>query len=479
MEVRFPEFTPRQHEALVVARTHRYTLYGGAAGGGKSFWLRWWLVHFLIACFRKYSLKSVNVGMFCESYPALEQRQLAKVRAEFPSWLGTMHGGLRQFRLLGCWGNGVISFLNLDDPDKYRSAEFGAIAIDELTLNPRSVFEALLWRIRWPGLPEGKFVAGTNPTGIGHSWTRKLWIDRDFRGEPDALKPEYFAYVPAKVRDNPHLPTNYETETLASLPEQTRKALMDGSWDVVAGQFFPQWKGAIHVRPPRPYEEGLTDEWGMPKNLERIGGIDWGRAAPWAAVVGAVDTEGRVLVYAGVAVAGWEHDAQAEWMLAFPGVTFYAGDDCFTKGAANQKELRMQDFSHYELWQQAAERLGGSLNIIRIASGPRIAGWQQVGRFLQTMPGDPSRAWIEFTDVPGLRGDHGIITTLPKLIHDPNKTEDVHAKCDDHSGEALRRLLVSRPAPTTPAPVRPVRERYSGERKPLLVRGGGASVGGW
>lgn len=460
MEATFPEFTARQKEALVVARTHRYTLYGGAAGGGKSFWLRWWLVHFLIACHRKHGLKGVNVGMFCENYPALEQRQLAKVRAEFPGWLGTMHGGLRQFRLREEWGSGVISFLNLDDPDKYRSAEFGACAVDELTLNPRSVFDALLWRIRWPGLPEGKFVAGTNPTGIGHLWCRKLWIDRDFRGEPDALKPNYFAYVPAKVSDNPHLPATYETETLASLPEQTRKALMDGSWDVVEGQFYPQWRAEMHVRPPGAFQEGITDDYGIAKELRRIGGLDWGRAAPWAALVAAVDTEGRPLVYAGVAVPGWEHAEQAEWLLNFPGVTWYAGDDCFMKGAANSKELRIHDMTHVELWEAAAAKLGGSLNILHVASGSRIAGWQHLGKFLNPMEDGSGRAWIEFADVPGLRGDHGIITTLPKLIHDPNKVEDVHADSDDHASEALRRLLASRPAPAFVPPPKPVRERY-------------------
>ena len=311
-----------------------------------------------------------------------------------------------------------------------------------------------------------KFVAGTNPTGPGHGWVRKLWVDRDFRNEPDALKMEDFAYVPAKATDNPFLPSSYFTQTLASLPEFMRKALMDGSWDVIENQYFLEWNGDLHVRAPRPVQEDITDKWGIPLSWQRVGGIDWGRAAPWAAHEAAIDPDGRVIVYRSVAETQWDHERQADWLRAgSPKVTWFADKACWAKSAANSKESRAMDMSHAELWGKY-----GATNIMPAVGGDRVAGWQHVSAFLKKMPRilkveakkktedqltaddyEPDRAWIEFFDVPGLKGDHGIISTLPRLVRDPNRPEDVDTECDDHAADALRYLLQSRPSPTQTA----------------------------
>jgi len=460
---KFPEFTPRQREAFDVTKRKKYTLYGGAGGGGKSFWLRWFLVVFLISVFKKYGLKRVETGLFCEDYPALQSRQISKIVTEFPEWLGTWHGTLREFRLHEQWGSGIIRCLNLDDPGKYRSAEFGAMGVEELTLNERPVFDNLIWRLRWPGLEHCKFAAGTNPTGIGHLWVKKLWVDSDFRHEPEALKPEYFGYVRAKATDNPHLHPSYFTETLGSLPEHMRKALMDGSWDVIEGQYFTEWDQDVHVI--APWEPGPdTDQWGIPLSYPRIGGIDWGRAKPWSANEGCITEDGAIVFYRGISCAGWEHEQQAQWLLSgAPGVVWYADDACWSKGSANSQVVRAQDMSHYELWQKYAN---GKLTIVRAQKGDRVAGWQHMSAFLRPMPRMltpegkkkeehlrtehdylPKRAWIAFFDIPSLKGDHGPITTIPKLIHDPDRPEDVDTTCDDHAGDSIRYALRSRPAP--------------------------------
>lgn len=474
----FPDFTPVQWRATEASKKFKYVLFGGSGGGGKSFWLRWWLVHWLISIHKNFGVSGV-AGLFCEDYPSLENRQIKKIRSEMDNgWLGTWNASKREFALDKKFGGGIISCLNLDDPSKYRSAEFSAIAIDELTMNARDVFDNLLWRLRWPGVPRPRFIAATNPTGTGHQWVKKLWVDRNFSGESAALNPDEFAYVPAKATDNPHLPPDYFTVTLASLPEFMRKALMDGSWDVIEGQYFTVWDDKIHVAKPWEYQEGITDKWGIPLDWQRVGGIDWGRAKPWAALEAAIDPDGRLIVYRGVAEAGWEHERQADWLRAgSPKTTWYADDACWARGAANSQEARAQDMSHAELWARF-----GATNIMRAKKGDRVAGWQHLDIFLRKMPrrrkyehrlkvegfpgqGDmegwwmPDKAWIEFFDVPGLRGDHGIITTLPKLIHDPSRPEDVDSSGDDHAGDALRYLTLSRPAPAFETkPLNPYRE---------------------
>jgi hypothetical protein len=417
-----------------------------------SYFLRWWLVLVLISAFRKFKVRKAEAGLFCEDYPALQNRQIGKIQSEFHDWLGKWNASLRQFVLHEKWGGGILKCLNLDDVGKYRSAEFCAVAVDELTLNPRAVFDALIWRLRWSGMKDEdcRFLGGTNPTGPGHLWVKKFWVDRDFRKEPAALSPDDFAFVPARASDNPHLPEEYFTKTLASLPDAMRKALMDGSWDVVEGQYFLEWNADLHVKPPRTEEEGITDKWGIPFGWQRIGGVDWGRAAPWAALEAAIDPDGRPIIYRGVAEPGWDHEQQAEWGRAgSPQCLYLADPACWSKGSANSKEARAKDMSHAELWAKYGWRNVIPAGRSEGATRDRVAGWQHVAAFLKKMPDRKSgksenresgklkeempRAWIEFLDVPGLRGDHGIITTLPKLIRDPDRPEDVETKGDDHA----------------------------------------------
>ena len=82
----------------------------------------------------------------------------------------------------------MLALRNLDDPSKYMSSEFALIAVDELTKNEKEVFDFLRMRKRWVGITDTKFIAGTNPGGLGHEWVRKIWLDREF--EPGPTGPE-------------------------------------------------------------------------------------------------------------------------------------------------------------------------------------------------------------------------------------------------------------------------------------------------
>ncbi len=190
-----------------------------------SFWLRWYLLRFLLRAAQA-GFPGMRVMLGCEDYPSLTDRHLTKVQTEFPAWLGYYVGGDRkEFRLAPHYGGGAIAFRNLDDPSKYQSSEFACIAIDELTKNPERTFHILRGSLRWPGFEGVRFVAATNPEA---NWVREFWIERTL---PEALRPaaDQFAFVPALPDDNPHLPSSYWA-MLDTLPDALRQAWRHGDW---------------------------------------------------------------------------------------------------------------------------------------------------------------------------------------------------------------------------------------------------------
>lgn len=219
-------FFPKQKEAQLASKRFKFTLFGGSVGSGKSRWLRWMMVFWLMEYWAKYQIKGVRAGLFCEDYPALEDRHLSKVKFEFPDWLGTYNQQRHEFTLKPEYGSGIIAFRNLDDPQKYLSVEFAVMGVDEINRNPKTVFDMLRSRLRWPGIKDVKFLAGCNP--LGEAWVKNLWVKRLF--PPEEREQYEFVFVPALPTDNPHLDPSYYI-ALESLPETQRKAYLEGNWD--------------------------------------------------------------------------------------------------------------------------------------------------------------------------------------------------------------------------------------------------------
>jgi len=228
-QIKFSElskFFPKQLEALEASKRFKYVLFGGSVGSGKSYWIRWTTLYWLMKYYAKYNLKGVRAGIFCEDYPSLNDRHLTKVKFEFPSWLGKFNEAKHEFTLAPEYGSGIVAFRNLAEPENYLSVEFAVIAIDEINRNPKTTFDMLRSRHRWPGIKDTRFIAGCNP--LGEAWVKNIWVKRMF--PPDEKEQYEFVFVPALPTDNPHLPQEYY-KTLESLPENQRKAYLEGNWD--------------------------------------------------------------------------------------------------------------------------------------------------------------------------------------------------------------------------------------------------------
>ena len=155
-------FTPRQAEAWAQLASHRFLLYGGARGGGKSRFLRWGGIGLLMD-HAAAGRRGVVGALFCSTYPELRDRQVSKIEMEFPKWLGDLRDSQQfglAFHVAEEYGGGVLQLRNLDDPSKYKSSEFAFILIDELTqIADPAVFHTLRGSLRWAGVRRPQFIA--------------------------------------------------------------------------------------------------------------------------------------------------------------------------------------------------------------------------------------------------------------------------------------------------------------------------------
>lgn len=223
-------------------------LFGGGAGGGKSYLLG--LIAALMA--RKY--KGIHIGLARKELMSLRQTTLATLLSKVHPALGitkddyTINGRENYLE----YRNGSrIQFLDLtakpSDPDfeSLGSLELTFALVDEAGETDKRAVEVLRSRTnRWLNKEYGLvgFTAMTaNPST---NWLRQAMYDPyEKRGMGRMQKwpigdvivqgvkqKAYAVYIRSTVVDNPFIDENY-IETLKTLPPQERKRLFDGDWD--------------------------------------------------------------------------------------------------------------------------------------------------------------------------------------------------------------------------------------------------------
>jgi len=459
------KFQPKQIEAFekLFQKQTKYLLYGGAAHGGKSYFLRWVAVALGMYYFQKYGVKQVPIGLFSEDYPTLKDRQVARIKREFPEFLGTLKEGRDEgymFEANPEYGGFQILLRNLDDPAKYASSEFAAILVEELTKNPLGTFEDLRFRLRYKGVEDPKFVACTNPGGIGHGWVKKFWIEPDPRF-PDPEQ-DRFSFVRSLPTDNKYTTEEYLMQ-LKSLPEQKRRAFLEGSWDVFDGQVFTEWERAAHVI--RPFS--------IPKDYPRFIALDWGVNAPFSVQWFANDGDGRTYLYRELYMNGQEFelkfgasltprrlarvikklsepDGEIEYVVADPSIW---NSVIYKSGRLNQKD--------YDEGESIAEiMMEQGLDLIK-GDNDRLNG---LARFREALAFAPDgRPWLQVFSTC-----YHFIRTIPSLVYDTRRIEDVNTRGEDHAYDSTRYFLMSRPGKAVTAKREissPVRYHYLSLRR--------------
>ena len=236
----------KKQKAFIDA-TEGEVLFGGAAGGGKSYG------------------QMVDALLFALQYPGSKQLVLRRTFAEldkslirtslslFPREIYTFNSSSHT----GKFKNGsLIDFgycATENDVYQYQSAEYDVIRFDELTHFTEEQYIYLISRVRGANSYPKQIKSSTNPGGVGHGWVKARFVDGGEKGEAfigeDGMKR---IFIPSLLDDNKFLrdgDPEYKKRLLA-LPEREKKALLYGDWDIFEGQYFTEFSRDKHIVEP-------------------------------------------------------------------------------------------------------------------------------------------------------------------------------------------------------------------------------------
>ena len=405
-----------QEDFLAAGETD--VLYGGAAGGGKSYAM---LVDPL-----RYAHRPAHRGLIIRrSMPELREL-IDKSRELYPkAFPGCKYKEVEKLWNFPSGAKIEFGFLERDaDVYRYQGQAYSWIGFDEITHLPTEfAWNYLASRLRTTDSEITCYMRCTaNPGGAGATWVKKRYIDpspphESFEGA-DGLSRKF---IPARLQDNPFLATDGRYEKmLKALPPTQRQQLLEGNWDVAEGAAFTEFVPQLHVI--TPFE--------IPVHWERVKGIDYGYASESACVWGAVDpSDGTLIIYRelyrkgllGTELAEMITDMEMQDPFSVQGVLDTA---CWSRTGTTGPTIG-------ETLQRAGHKL-------RRADKNRIQGKIQIHEYLKVMQSGRPRIQL-FNTCPNL------IRELQSIPLDKRNPEDVDTHAPDHAYDALRYLIMSRP----------------------------------
>jgi terminase large subunit-like protein len=451
----------------------KYRLFGGAAGPGKSKAL---LMEAVIQANRR---SRVNTLLLRRTFPELEQSLLLYFRRDVPR---NLYQDFNESKHVVTWLNGSTTRFGYcqreSDVYQYQGAEFVFIGIDELTLFTLRQWQFLTSRNRCPVQGAFPCMAGaTNPGNIGHAWVKALWIDRQAAPgmeSADEYDPSDYEFIPARVSDNPIYAsdTNY-LKTLRALPSHLKRAFLDGDWDVFAGQYFDRFDWARHVVRAEKIDwkswwpRWISIDWGF----EHPAAVYWHGQGEWES--SRADEKGSTAAVAEQAATGGRGLGKMERRV----ITYreYVTHRTPPRELAREIVARCVDCQHGEMkpaatwdgakqqWQENSARrekidaiylspdafarrtdeasIAEQMGDVFASSGlprpvpaddDRIGGWMLMYQMLD------AGEWLLTDNCVEL------IRTLPNLVRDSARVEDVEKMDGDDPADAARYGLKSR-----------------------------------
>lgn len=411
-------------------------LFGGAAGGGKSYGQ---LVDALL-----YALKYSGSRQLIlrKTFPELEHSLIFTSLGFYPKGVCKYLSTVRKWMFVN---GSVIEFgycATKTDVLRYQGAEYDVIRFDELTHFTEEQYTYLISRIRGVN-PYPKMVkSSTNPGGIGHSWVKRRFIDGF---EPNVVHIDKETgmkrlFIPSFVTDNVFLMEADKgyVKRLEQLPLNERKALLQGEWDIFDGQVFTEWRNSPLGAKTRRWSHVILP-FDIPKEWRRFRAFDFGYSKPFAVAWFAVDNDGRAYNYRELYGCTGRPDEGIKWTAS------KIAEEIRKIEEKEDKDCHITGYADPAIWNSTGSAEGSIADMMEKrgvffekGNNDRLAGKMQVhNRLAFDEEGLPM---IYFFDTC-----KNMIRTLPQLGYDPTRPEDVNTGQEDHLYDAMKYFLMSDP----------------------------------
>lgn len=420
------------------------TLFGGAAGGGKSYGQ---LVDALLYALQYKGSKQLVLR---RTYPDLERSLVQEHLKFYPRGVYGYNSSAHR----GRFKNGsVIEFGYCDkenDVYRYQGAEYDVVRFDELTHFTYTQYIYLMSRVRGVmPFPRG-IKSSTNPGGVGHAWVKERFIDPAPAGQIFTEAGRTRLFIPSLVQDNPFLMQGDPDyiKRLEMLPEEQRKALLLGDWNIFSGQVFEEWRND-----PTHYKDGawthVIEPFEIPAWWKIWRGFDFGYSKPFSVGWYAADGDGKV--YRIKEWYGCTKDPNTGLKLTPQQIA-----EGIREREQNDPMLRGKHINGIADPAIFEESRGESIAQMMLKA-PNLVYWQ---------PGDHKR-------LPGLMQCHyrlafdhngqcmfqvfntckGFIRTVPMLVYSETRPEDIDTDMEDHIYDEWRYVMMA--SPISPRPNTP------------------------
>ena len=423
-----------------LAAGEREVLYGGSAGGGKSY--------AMLADPLRYMGHPSFSGLLLRHTTEELRELIYKSQEIYPRIWSGIKWSERKMQWVAPSGARLwMSYLDRDDDVlRYQGLAFSWIGFDELTqwATPFA-WNYMRSRLRSTAHDLPIFMrATTNPGGRGHHWVKKMFIDPAPYGKKfdatdietgEALRyPTGHAkagtalfkrrFIPARLSDNPYLAEQGDYEAmLLSLPEQQRRQLLDGDWDIKEGAAFTEFDRNIHI--VEPYR--------IPNNWVKFRACDYGYGSKSGVLWFAVSPSEQLIVYRELYVGKVLAADLADRIIELE-----ADDGGMRYGVLDSSLWHKRGDTGPSLAEQMIMR-GCRWRPSDRSKGSRVSGKNEIHRRLQV---------DEFTEEPRLvffNNCTNITSQLPALPIDKKNPEDIDTHSEDHLYDALRYGIMSRP----------------------------------
>ena len=423
-----------------LAAGEREVLYGGSAGGGKSY--------AMLADPLRYMGHPSFSGLLLR-HTTEELRELVwKSQEIYPKiWKGIKWSERKMQWVAPSGARLWMSYLDRDDDVlRYQGLAFSWIGFDELTqwATPFA-WNYMRSRLRTASSDLPIYMrATTNPGGPGHGWVKKMFIDPAPYGKTfDATNIEtgevlkYPAghskagqalfkrkFIPARLSDNPYLSREGDYEAmLLSLPEQQRRQLLEGDWDIKEGAAFTEFNRDIHVVEP----------FHIPNNWVKFRSCDYGYGSYSGVLWFAVSPSEQLIVYRELYVSKVLATDLADMINELE-----AEDGNMKYGVLDSSLWHKRGDTGPSLAEQMIMR-GCRFRPSDRSKGSRVSGKNEIHRRLQV---------DEYTEEPRIvffDTCTNMVSQLPAIPLDKKNPEDVDTRAEDHLYDALRYGIMSRP----------------------------------